>query len=190
MRMPRDNAAPYASDARHTQVAEHRFFHVDRYKLLVEGQEVRLDERGLSRFGAVYWDAISSKPFQSLNESEQREYLLETIRKEPRFGAYASRMRSFFGANTLEEAKRFAAKIEPKPTEVVPIFEVFASRFWTLDMNWLDYSTHPEQRLRYLREYWYAAISNHNPEEGERKPPYLEVVMELPVRVGKIVAWI
>lgn len=171
-------------------MAEHRFFHVDRYKHLIEGQEVKPDERGLSRFGAVYWDAICSKPFESLNESEQREYLLETIRNEPEFGAYTSRMRSFFGANSIEEAKRFADKIEPRSTEKVPVFEVFASKFWTLDMNWLDYSTDPEQRIRYLREYWYAAISNHNPEVGERNSPHLEVLMELPVRVGKVVAWV
>lgn len=172
------------------ELAAHRFFHVDRYKLLTEGQEVKLDERGLSRFGTVYWDSIRSKPFEALNDSEQREYLLEAVRNEPKFSAYVSRMRGFYGTNSIEEAKRFLEKIEPRPAEKVPVFEVFATKFWTLDMNWLDYSTSPEQRMCYLREYWYAAISNHNPEAGERKPPLLEVLMELPVRVGKVVEWI
>ncbi|MDO9014739.1 MAG: hypothetical protein Q7U84_08195 [Polynucleobacter sp.] len=168
----------------------HRFFHVDRHKQLQEGQEVALNERGLSHLGMVYWDAIQSKPFESMSDAEQREHLLEKIRQEPKFSAYTSRMHAFFGANTIEDAKRFADKIEPKPTEPVPIFEVFASVFWTLDMNWLDYATDHEQRLRNLREYWYAAISNHNPQVGSRRPPHLEVLMALPVTVGKIVDWV
>jgi len=171
-------------------MAVHRFFHVDRYKLLSEGQEVGSDERGLSKFGNEYWDAISSKPFDTLSSAEQREYLLEAIRRESKFNVYVSRMRAFFGANTLEDARRFLEKVEPKPAEKVPVFEVFASKFWTLDMNWLDYSTSPDQRIQYGRQYWYAAISNHSPEIGERKPPLLEVLMELPITVGKLVAWV
>lgn len=171
-------------------MAAHRFFHVDRYRLLSEGQELQHDARGLSRFGAEYWDALCSKTFEDMNNSEQREYLLEAIRNEPKFGAYASRMRAFFGANTLDDAKRFAEKIEPRPAKCLPVFEVFATRFWTLDMNWLDYSADPEKRLQFLREYWYAGISNHNPEIGERRPPLLEVLMDLPITVGKVVTWV
>jgi len=168
----------------------HRFFHIDRQKSLTEGQEITLDNRGLSRFGTVYWDAICTKGFDEMSHAEQREHLLENLRNEPRFSAYTSRMQAFFGVNTLDDARRFAEKIEPKPDYKVPVFEVFASTFWTLDMNWLDYSTDHETRVKYCREYWYAAISNHNPEVGERKPPHLEVIMALPVRIGKIVEWV
>lgn len=168
----------------------HRFYHIDRERQLTEGKVINLDDRGLSRFGSVYWDAISTKPFEALNDAEQRECLLEQIKQEPNFSLYASRMQAFFGANTLEDAKRFAEKIVPKPVEKIPIFEVFASTFWTLDMNWLDYVSDPETRIRNLRDYWYATISNHNPSTGERKPPHLEVMMALPITIGRIVEWI
>lgn len=151
---------------------------------------IHLDERGLSRFGAVYWDAITTKSFDQLNEAQQREALLEEIKREPRFNLYVSRMQAFFGANTLEDARRFYEKFEPRQPFSVPVYEVFASSYWSLDMNWLDYSAEHEQRVRYLREYWYATISNHNPENGERKPPLVEVLMALPVTIGKIVDWI
>lgn len=169
----------------------HRFFHIDRQKALAEGQEITLDDRKLSRFGAVYWDAIHAKRFDEMSHAEQRERLLEDFHNESRFSVYTSRMQAFFGVNTLDDARRFAEKIEPKPDYKVPVFEVFASTFWTLDMNWLDYNTTDhETRLTYCRNYWYAAISNHNPEAGERKPPHLEVLMALPVRIGKIVEWV
>lgn len=167
----------------------HRFYHADRYLNLTEDQTIELDGNGLTRFGAVYWEAISTKPFELLSESEQREWLLERERRDPKFAAYPSRMQVFFGANTIDDARRFVEKSRDKPNYKVPIFEVFASTFWSLDMNWLDYVTDPETRGRYIREYWYAAISNHRPAEGERKPPLLEVLMKPPVRVGKIVDW-
>lgn len=163
---------------------------MDRSGQLKEGQEVTLDGRGLSRFGACYWDAIQSKPFDAMTEAEQRESMLEAIKKEPMFQLYVSRMQAFFGANTIEEARRFAERIEPKPTAKVPIVEVFASKFWTLDMNWLDYAVDHAKRAKNLREYWYAAITNHNPETGKRNPPNLEVLMALPVTIGKVVDWV
>lgn len=168
----------------------HRFYHVDRHKQLTEGQVVRLDDRGLSSFGACYWDAVSTKPFGELTDAEQREFLLEQIRCEPKFSQYTSRMQAFFGANTILDARRFYEKVEPKQATPVPIYEVYASNYWSLDMNWLDYTTDHEKRVRYLREYWYAAISNHNPESGERRLPLLEVLMALPVTIGKVVEWV
>jgi hypothetical protein len=167
----------------------HRFYHADRYLNLVEGQTIELDSNGLTRFGAVYWEAISTKPFELLSEAEQREWLLERERQDPKFAAYPSRMQVFFAANTVDDARRFVEKSKEKPNAKVPIFEVFASTFWSLDMNWLDYATDPQTRLGYIREYWYAAISNHCPAEGERRPPLLEVLMKPPVRIGKVVAW-
>ncbi|MFB1070316.1 hypothetical protein ACEUKD_09020 [Vibrio diabolicus] len=171
-------------------MAEHRFYHVDRNRTLKEGQVIRLDNNNLSQFGAVYWEAISTKPFEMMSDAEQRERILENIKREDTFKAYCSRMQAFFGANSIEDAKRFNEKCDPKPSELVPIYEVFASKYWNLDMNWLDYSTDHATRLRYLREYWYASLTNHNPSSGERRPPLIEVLMELPVRVGKVVAWV
>lgn len=171
-------------------MATHRFFHVDRSKQLAEGMVVQLNERKLSRFGSIYWDAITKKSFAEMTGSEQREYLLDRVKQDPRFNSYVSRLQAFFGSNTLEDAKRFYEKVEPKEPHPVPIYEVFASRYWSLDMNWLDYSASPEQMIDYFREYWYAAISNHNPDEGERRPPLIEVLMELPVTIGKVVEWV
>lgn len=167
----------------------HRFYHADRYLNLTEGQTIDLDSNGLTRFGAIYWHAISTKPFEQLNGAEQREWLLERERHDPKFAAYPSRMQSFFGANTMEDARRFVEKSIERPHAKVPIYEVYASTFWSLDMNWLDYSADLETRLGYIRNYWYASISNHCPAEGERRPPLLEVLMKPPVRVGKIVDW-
>lgn len=167
----------------------HRFYHADRNSTLVEGQIVELDSRGLSRFGAVYWDAIQTVPFEKMNEEEQREFQLEQLRNTPVFNGYTSRMQALFGANTIEEAKRFVDRIEPKSAAKVPIYEVYASTFFTFDMNWLDFTTDPFRRVIYLEDYWNAAISNHNPAEGERRLPSLEVLMALPVTIGKIVAW-
>jgi hypothetical protein len=168
----------------------HRFYHADRARTLTERQEIALDDRGLSRFGAAYWDAINSKRFEDMNDAEQREYLLEQIKSDPRFNAYTSRMKAIFGANSIEEARFFARSINPRPEHKIPIYEIYASIFWTLDTNWLDYTTNHENRIKYFREYWYAAISNHNPDDGERKPPSLEVLIALPARVGEVVDWV
>jgi hypothetical protein len=172
------------------RLVAHRFFHVDRSSSLLEGQSIELDSHGLTRFGATYWHSITTKRPEEMDDAERREFILESIRQESKFSHYTSRLSGFFGANTLEDAERFVQQIEPRATNRVPVFEVFASRFWTLDMNWLDYSTDDKQRQKYLREYWYAAISNHNPAIGARKPPLLEVLMAPPIQVGKVVAWI
>ncbi len=51
-----------------------------------------------------------------------------------------SRLQSIFAANTVAEAIVFANSIIPKPNHAIPIIEIFADRFWTLDSNWLDYT--------------------------------------------------
>lgn len=98
-------------------------------------------------------------------------------------------MQSFFGSNSLEDAKRFYDHYNPKQEYPVPVYEVFASRFWSLDMNWLDFSNQAERRANYS-EYWQARISNHDPDSGNRRGPLLEVMMALPITVGRVVAWI
>ena len=94
-------------------------------------------------------------------------------------------MQSMFAANSIEEAASFAKSIEPIPEHPIHIFEIYADRFWTLDMNWLDYKADPNTMLSYYRKYWYSEISNHAPKEGVRRPPRLEVLIGLPAKIGK-----
>lgn len=61
----------------------HRFYHVDRFTQLKEGDVLQLNERNLSRFGSIYWDAITTKSFDQMTDEEQREFLLEQIKQEP-----------------------------------------------------------------------------------------------------------
>lgn len=167
----------------------HRFFHADRSRSLKEGQAILLNEKNLSYFGAVYWDAITTKDQKNMTSAELREYHLENVRQEPKFSNYTSRMQSMFAANSIDEAIWFANSVEPKPEYDIPIIEIYASKFWTLDMNWLDYDTSAEMQLNYYREYWHAAISNHCPPHGDRRPPRLEVLIALPAKAGSIVAY-
>jgi len=169
----------------------HKFYHVDRFKQLKEGDVLQLNERNLSRFGSIYWDAITTKLFNQMTDAEQREFLLEDIKQGSKYAAYISRMQAFFGSNSLEDAKRFYEAINPKQDHPVPVYEVFASKFWSLDMNWLDFSNpNLAERRADCVDYWHARISNHNPESGDRRGPLLEVMMALPVTVGKIATWL
>lgn len=168
----------------------HKFYHADRYASLKENQLIELDERGLSRFGSEYWPIISQRDMSKMNEPQLREFLLEEIRKETQFSAYTSRLQSIFGANSLSEAIWFAQSIEPVPKHEIPIIEIYAEKFWSLDMKWLDYKCSHEQSIEYYRNYWWAQISNHCPSEGERMPPRLEVLIALPAKTGKIVHYV
>jgi hypothetical protein len=164
----------------------HIFYHADRYSLLKEGQEIILDENNLSYFGKTYWSVFQSTPFEEMDSTQQREFLLETIKNEPYYFRYPSRLQAIFAANTIAEAIIFANSIVPKSNQDIPIIEIFADKFWTLDSNWLDYEgslTNPDN----YRKYWNGVISNHNPQYGERRPPRLEVMIALPAIAGKIV---
>ncbi len=166
----------------------HRFYHADRAGLLKPGMTISFNAQGFSRFGQSYYQAHAQKKFEAMSDAEQREYLLESIRREDKFAGYESRLKCIFGSNSIAEAEAFANEIVPRPSHDIPIYEVFASRFWNLDTNWLDYKCEHEQRVKYLREYWYGAISNHSPAEGPRRPPKLEVLIALPATVGNRVA--
>jgi hypothetical protein len=169
----------------------HTFYHVDRSQQLQEGQVLELDSNKLSKFGNVYWHVIKNKPVHELSDAERREMLLEEIRRTHlNRDFYESRMRCFFGANSIEDAKRFHHQVGDKPPHAVPIYEVTASRFWSLDMNWLDFVVDDRMQRENMRRYWYGEITNHNPENATRQPPLLEVMMSLPVTIGKIVAWV
>ncbi|NKC15640.1 MAG: hypothetical protein GKR94_26625 [Gammaproteobacteria bacterium] len=168
----------------------HKFYHADRNSSLLEGQNIRLDKNGLSKFGAEYWPMISQRNIDSMNETQLREFYLEEIRKEKIFANYASRLQSMFDANSIQEAIWFAELIIPVPKKPIPIIEIYADRFWSLDMNWLDYKCDQKQSIAYYRNYWYAEISNHSPEQGERKPPKIEVLIALPAKAGNIVHYV
>ena len=164
---------------------KHIFYHADRDASLKEGQEIILDGSGLSKFGSVYWPVIQAMQVKDMNSAQQREYYLEYIKREPRYSLYSSRLQSIFGANTIDEAIVFANSIVPRPNHPIPIFEILSNRFWTLDSNWLDFIPGPDRMTNYY-DYWDGKISNHNPIEGGRRPPRLEVLIALPATVGKI----
>lgn len=164
----------------------HVFYHADRAASLQEYQEIILDTNGLSYFGKAYWPAFHSKNIEEMNSSQKREFYLEQIKRESKYSLYASRMQCIFGAISINEAVVFAKSIVPRPANPIPIIEIFAERFWTLDTNWLDYDNN-DMQLDYYRNYWDAIISNHCPQVGQRQPPRLEVLIALPATTGKVV---
>lgn len=166
----------------------HCFYHADRFGTLSPYQPMELDSNGCSTFGAQYFAAYTSKREDELSDAESRECLLERIRCEPRFFSRPSRFAVLFCALTIEDAVRHASEIEPPIVGDVRVFEVRSRDFVTLDRNWLDYGSAPETRVNNYRCYWWGEISNHNPIEGERRAPRLEVLIPLPVKIGELVA--
>jgi hypothetical protein len=167
-----------------------RFFHADRARSLIEGQVIELNSNNLSAFGKAYWPAIFQKSFEKMSSAEQREYILDRVRSEnPQYQNYTSRLQSFFGANSMEEAIRFVGEIIPRPDYMVPIYEVFSDHYWSLDMNWTDFVGPKERLIQHAHDYWSGRITNHESINSDRKAPRIEVMMALPVKVGKIVAY-
>lgn len=167
----------------------HTFYHADRAASLKEHQEIKLNSKGLSYFGNVYWSALNSKSIEQMNKAELREYYLERIKREDRLSLYTSKMQSIFAANTIEEAKVFANEITPRPNYPIPIIEIFADKFWSLDSSWLDYMI-KDNSLNNYYNYWEGKITNNNPSEGIRRPPRLEVMIALPATTGKFVCFV
>lgn len=162
-----------------------KFYHADRGGLLGEQTEVQLCERQLSPFGRVYWDDIlrhQSGGIQ-LSLAAQRESLIEEIRRTD-YPHATSRLQCFFDANYLEEAIRFARSIVPVPERPISIYEVYASKFVSLDMNHIDSSPSDPEFIENVHRYWRRVISNHGPPSGNRRGPNIEVLMDLPVQVG------
>ncbi len=142
-------------------------------------------------FGNEYWDAMQGAmkdgDTSKMTLAELREWGLERVRTfhfkcEPK-----SRLTGIFAALTVEEAKGFARDIEPVPDHEIPIFEVFARDFATYDRNWGDYVSRPDDPDFHYRRYWYREITNHT--GNPRTPPRLEVLIELPARVGRCVSF-
>lgn len=163
------------------------FYHADRSASLKESQPLELDENGLSYFGRTYWPAFQTKTIEQLSDTQLREFYLEEIKKKPEYHLYASRLQSIFAANSIAEAIVFAESIVPRPDHPIPIIEIYAERFWTLDSNYLDYTSSHQQQINNYHNYWDGRVSNHRPSLGERRPPMLEVMIALPARTGKVV---
>ena len=162
------------------------FFHSDRERLLQEGMRLELGEDGLSRFGRVYWDVIHrvSRDQMHRNGGELREYCAEFALQEPEFSHRFSRHCSFFGVQSIEESIDYARTILPPPDHQIPIFEVQADIYQILDSNWLDFDCPLDRRLEYSRMYWRGV-----PTSISSRPPRWEVVMCLPVTIGRQVGF-
>ncbi len=170
---------------------KHCFYHADRSRTLATGQSVELDENGHSKFGAFYWPSISTEMMENMSEPVLRETVLERIRREvPAFAqGRPSRLSALFAALTVEDAIWHAHNVLPPAEHEVPIFEIWTRDFVTLDLNWLDFQQPTrERREDNYRRYWWGEITNHNPLQGPRRPPRLEVLVNLPVTVGALVA--
>ncbi|MEZ2829047.1 DUF2441 domain-containing protein [Serratia liquefaciens] len=168
---------------------EFKFYHADRHSLMSEMSTILPMYNNTSKFGNFYIPRFQSlDPKITMDGPTQRELLLENIRAV-QFPQQPSRLSCLFAANTIPDAKAFALSIVPTPSHSIRIFEVFASKFVILDSIWLDYDTADmETRIQYYKQYWWATISQHTPATYERKAPMLEVLLPLPVRMGRIVS--
>lgn len=166
----------------------YRFHHADRARTLVAGQKIEADSEGWSAFGRAYWPAYRETNRENISIAEQRECLAKHVRQEPSFAAKRpSRFQVLFATLSVEDAIWHAENVEPRPEIDIPIYEILASEFVTLDRNWLDYDGLLNGRLDYARSYWWGEISNHRPIVGERRPPRLEVLVSLPAHIGELV---
>jgi hypothetical protein len=161
------------------------FFHADRARTLTEGQSIELDNRGLSQMGRTYWSKFLGRDYASMSDAEKRESHLERVRTDFFHERRASRMTAICAALTFDDAVRHALSTEPIPEYEIPIFEIIGNEFATYDRNWMDSSDFPSINDIYAKSYWYGEITNHSPSVGERRPPMLEVLVQLPARVGK-----
>ncbi|MNT52963.1 hypothetical protein D3C72_1900210 [compost metagenome] len=116
------------------------------------------------------------------NSGELREYCAEKVLHEDDFIHRFSRHCSFFGVQSIEESKAYARTILPPPDHPIPIFEVQAEQFQILDSNWLDFDCPLDRRLEYSRMYWHGVPTSS-------RPPRWEVVMCLPVTIGRQVGF-
>lgn len=165
------------------------YFHVDCWNNLTPGQVVELGPNGLSKFGNVYAGALSQMSREALDRVHRRELDLEVIRRRD-FAQRRSRLDSFFAAPTLEEAKRHALRMNDAPGAEARVFEVFAdSNHDALDVMWLDILGLDDAQMQHrYAQYWAGARSSDlffgatSP-----RPPLLEVLLPLPLRLGEVV---
>lgn len=162
------------------------FYHADRELLLQEGMRLDLTPRGLSKFGEVYWDVIHQTHPEQMGRTsaELREFCAEVALQESGFADRFSRHCSFFGVQSIKESLAYARTILPPPDHLIPIFEVQAENYLILDSTWLDFDCPLDRRLEYSRWYW-----TRFPTSSPFRPPRWEVVMCLPVTIGRQVGF-
>jgi hypothetical protein len=118
------------------------------------------------------------------NSGELREYCAEKVLQEDEFRHRFSRHCSLFGVRSIEESIAYARTILPPPDHPIPIFEVQSDMYQILDSNWLDFDCPLDRRLEYSRLYWRGYATNI-----PLRPPRWEVVMCLPVTIGRQVGF-
>ncbi|EAA7385713.1 DUF2441 domain-containing protein [Salmonella enterica subsp. houtenae] len=166
-----------------------KFFHADRAGTLSENSVIELNEDGLSYFGTNYSQYFGT-PLHEHPANALREALLEIIREKSKLFAEEcpSRYKCLFGALNVADAVQFARTIEPVPETDVRIFEVFANSYFIGDVNFIDAEPkNIERKAEYLKNYWLTKIYQGCYVSSPPRPPRLEVLLPLPVRVGEIV---
>ena len=167
---------------------KYTLYHADRTNRLSPGMEIKANEQGLSVFGVHYLSALHSNDISKVSDpTVQREALTENIRQQL-FERQPSRFECMFGANTIDDACYFGRSIVPLPPHPIKIYEIYCDSFSVHDMNWLDYTPDNfDVQVEYIKKYWWAEISQHRPEKGERMIPRLEALIRLPATVGNVV---
>ena len=143
---------------------------------------------GLSVFGVNYVRQWLDADGQ-LTPALVREMDLELIRQAA-FGHRSSRLRSMFCARSIDDALHHVRRNTSNNRHaVVRVFEVYAREFHELDSMWLDLVGPGVNRAfmqaRYSR-YWSGDMSSDQI-SGIVRPPLIEVLTPLPIRIGGLV---
>lgn len=166
-----------------------KFFHLDRLGLLSEGMSILPNKEQLSHFGR-YYSQYFNLPLDDLPDYAQREIIAEITRSEnEQFSSTCpSRFDSLFAALSVHDAIRFADTIIPVPKNRMRIFEVYATYYFIADMNNLDIDSNDLKiRASHSINYWSAKIYQGAFAKSLPRAPMLEVLLPLPVEVGKVV---
>jgi hypothetical protein len=118
-------------------------------------------------------DASTGNQVTVPNYEPVLEFIFELVRRLE-FGNALSRLTSFYGCDTIQEARQFACKYPGKP-----IFELESNRYEVRDMAYLALAATPIHCWENARRYWSGMMSAN---------PKRECVMELPITIGKQVA--
>lgn len=180
-----------------------KFYHADRAGTLHEGMTILPDGEGLSRFGRKY-SGYFGVQLKDMPDMAQRELRAEIIRSKTEYFSRncPSRFSCFFGAPTIHDAVRFASAVTPAPPHSIKIFEVYANDYFIADMNNLDaHSEDPERISMLIHDYWSTKVyqgtrsqtpiyeCNYDQKSNQHwRTPHLEVLLPLPVLIGKVVA--
>lgn len=171
-------------------IQEHRFFHADGWNKLDPNQDIQPmgGPSGLSVFG-TYYATQWLRAHGPLTPALVREMDLDLIRQQA-FGHRSSRFRSMFCAKSIDDALHHVRRNTSNgPHQVVRVFEVYAKEFHEHDSMWLDLAGPAVNRSlmqeRYVH-YWKGDMSR-DLINGYVRPPLVEVLTPLPIRIGDLV---